>query len=189
MAKPDPYTLAGLAISALGLAYLVFGGGPTVAYPRVQGTNARDLILDEFRRAGLSKNMGIAAAVNAYAESGWDSWAIGDNGHSVGLFQLFDGLRDDGTVRDRNALGYSIAMPRQSNGQPNPADPRFIAERNIAVVIAAVRRDHQLMSAQGIAPPAALVRMFTLNIERPAGGAASAEKRVALLARLFPTEA
>jgi hypothetical protein len=48
------------------------------------------IILDEFMVAGLPAGVALAAIVNAEAESGLNPLAAGDNGHSVGLFQIND---------------------------------------------------------------------------------------------------
>ena len=48
------------------------------------------IILDEFMVAGFPAGLALAAIVNAEAESGLNPAASGDNGHSLGLFQIND---------------------------------------------------------------------------------------------------
>ena len=47
-------------------------------------------IIDVFTENGIPPAITLAAIVNAYAESGWNANAVGDGGHSIGLFQLND---------------------------------------------------------------------------------------------------
>lgn len=57
------------------------------------GTDRRrvaQIILDEFLIAGYPAGIALAAIVNAEAESSLIPNKVGDNGHSVGLFQLND---------------------------------------------------------------------------------------------------
>jgi hypothetical protein len=64
----------------------------TTAKPRTSWTQWQKdneaKILSLFRAAGYSTNVARAAVANAAVESGLDHLAIGDNGNSVGLFQL-----------------------------------------------------------------------------------------------------
>lgn len=61
------------------------------------------IIVSEFVRSGLPAGVGLAAIPNAMAESALNANAVGDNGNSVGLFQInalggartFDGDRKD----------------------------------------------------------------------------------------------
>lgn len=48
-----------------------------------------NLIGSEFSKAGLDF-LTLAACANAYAESRLDPMAVGDSGHSIGLFQCYD---------------------------------------------------------------------------------------------------
>ena len=57
------------------------------------GTQKREMagiILDVFLVGGFPAGVALAAIINAEAESGLNPNAVGDNGHSVGLFQLND---------------------------------------------------------------------------------------------------
>lgn len=48
------------------------------------------LILERFTEAGYSPAIAMAAVANAYSESALKAGAVGDNGQSIGLFQLYD---------------------------------------------------------------------------------------------------
>jgi hypothetical protein len=48
------------------------------------------IILDEFKAARIPAGLALAAVANAIRESGLDPNASGDNGHSIGLFQIND---------------------------------------------------------------------------------------------------
>lgn len=162
-------------VIALFIGAYCFMGTGTV---RIQGTTARDRILSRFAAAGLPGNLGKAAAVNAYAESAWDSAAVGDHGRSVGLFQLEDG----------GGLGGKIALP-MIGGKPNPADPRFDPDVNIDTVIAACRADFDICSlAQDGADVAELVEHFCREIERPADPSGESMRRRNLVPILFPAD-
>lgn len=60
--------------------------GWSAATPRAQA--AANIIAEEFDRAGVPPGITLAALVNAYAESKWNPDASGDDGWSIGLFQL-----------------------------------------------------------------------------------------------------
>ncbi len=141
------------------------------------GTASRDLIIAQYIAAGLSERMGQAAAVNAYAESAWNSAAVGDSGASVGLFQLHE-----------NGLGESLALPRGPDGQPDPADPRFDAVKNTQATIDAVKADTDLMAMalDGDTSLATLVEYFCRDIERPASVDSEVTRRQTLATKLFP---
>jgi len=126
-----------------------------------------DVIEAAFMGAGYSPNVGAAAVVNAYAESGLNPAAAGDNGKSIGLFQL-------NTVAGAGR-GYTPAE------LTNP-------DRNAMILITRERAALAKVeaAAQGGAGIAALAGLFSRYVERPRDALGAAAHRTALTARLFP---
>lgn len=129
------------------------------------------LIEKEFLAAGLSKNLAAAAIVNAYAESGLNPGAVGDGGHSVGLFQLNDW-----------GGGHGMTVEERKNPVTNI---RTILRRE---VLAGMGR--RLRAAdQNKASVEELTNLFCQDIERPKDKAAKGQRRAWLARRFFKTEA
>lgn len=125
-----------------------------------------DLIEREFVSAGYSLPVAAAAVVNAYAESGLNPLAIGDNGRSVGLFQL-------------NIRGAGAGMTTAARQDPTTNARTLIArERSALGKVAA-----GAAAGEGIPRLAAL---FSTYVERPANKPLSESYRSALALRLFP---
>lgn len=87
--------LVGVAVtSAVGMGTARFlGWRPlTLNMPRMTSEQLRNVraIVAEAKAAGMSDAEVAAMIVNAKAESNWQAQAAGDNGHSLGLFQLSD---------------------------------------------------------------------------------------------------
>lgn len=125
------------------------------------------IIEREFRAAGLPPVLGAAAIVNAWYESRLNPNAVGDGGHSIGLFQL----------NDRGAgAGMSVEARR---------DPVQNTRRIIEVVQgsygAAVRA-----AAAGGESLERVTQLFTYHIERPADKEKKSAERGAGAARFFP---
>lgn len=60
------------------------------------------IIVTEFLKSGFPLGVALAAVVNARHESDLSNAAVGDSGHSVGLFQLYDSGAGKGmTVEER----------------------------------------------------------------------------------------
>ena len=126
-----------------------------------------DLIQTEFRAAGFSTGVALAAVVNAYAESGLNPLAASPPPEdSVGLFQL-------------NAEGVGHGMSREERQDPVLNTRRMIeyARREPRFSDAATDPDATL---------ADLTRAFTIYLERPADAARKADARAELASRLFP---
>jgi len=125
-----------------------------------------DLIEREFVAAGYSLPVAAAAVVNAYAESSLNPLAVGDNGRSVGLFQL-------------NIRGAGAGMTTAARQDPLTNVRTLIArERSALGKVAA-----GAAAGEGIPRLAAL---FSTYVERPANKALSESYRSALAFRLFP---
>jgi len=96
--------------------------------------------------AGLSARMARAATVNAYAESKLNPIAIGDNGRSVGIFQL-----------SSRGLGRNMTVAQ-----------RMDVKLSTAKIARTVLKDGVLMDMQReCAPLEDMVKAFTIRIERP----------------------
>ena len=126
-----------------------------------------DLIQREFLAAGFSAGVGIAAVVNAYAESRLNPLAASSPPEdSVGIFQL-------------NAAGVGRGMTREERQDP------LINIRKMADYAKSERRFMGVASD----PEATLhdlTRAFTVYLERPANPEAKGEQRAALAAQMFP---
>ena len=133
-------------------------------------------ILRQFILAGYPLGIGLAAVVNAKAESNLDPGAVGDNGASVGLFQLYD-----------RGAGAGMALPRGPSGQPDPRDPRFSPTKNTARIIEEVKRYGGNLSAahEAGASVAMLAGIFARDIERPANVELRMAEREALARTMF----
>lgn len=110
-------------------------------------------------RLGFSDRLARAATINAYAESKLNPEAVGDNGNSVGVFQL-------------NSKGLGRKMTHDDR-----KDVRKSAER----IAWFVHKDKKLISMQEeCAHLKDLVAAFTIRIERPS----NAKKKALVRAKL-----
>lgn len=108
-----------------------------------------DIIYEEFVSAGLHPNIAIAAIVNADTESGLNPEAVGDGGHSIGLFQLHDRGGGQGmSVEDRK-------------------DPRKNSKRMIETIKGSFGKDLRSSAEQNVSIPD-LAAIFSRDVERPA---------------------
>lgn len=121
-----------------------------------------------FVGAGLPLTAAAAAVVNAWAESKLNPEAVGDSGHSIGLFQLSDwGAGHDMTVAERKIADVNI---------------KTILVRE--VLVNAGKRFRQ-RAAEG-ADPRELAAIFSADIERPKDREGQQQARAALAIKLFP---
>ncbi len=127
------------------------------------------LIVGAFLARGLSIRAAHAAVVNAYAESALNPAAVGDSGHSVGLFQINDLSGRRSFNGDRKDPSYNIS---------------WILDNE---VMAAAGSRFRAMDAAG-ASLGDLVEAFCRDIERPFGPNGDAVKRRAYAVKLFPGE-
>lgn len=131
----SPFTLAqDLSAVLLGTRQLTSSQRAAVA-----------IIGEEFAAAGYGW-LTVAAVANAYRESALDPTAVGDSGHSVGLFQLYD---------KGAGAGYSVA---------ERMDPRINCRAILAVVSGV--DGAPLRAARGTASNAELASLFAHHIER-----------------------
>ena len=126
-----------------------------------------DTIEAAFIAAGYSIHTAAAAVVNAHAESGLNPLAVGDNGASIGLFQL------------HMYRGAGIGYTREQLINP---------ERNAAVLVAKEARSLAKVEAEAAAGAsiATLAGAFSRLVERPSDAVGAALARSALTVRLFP---
>lgn len=129
-------------------------------------------IYDNFKKADLLWCY-EAAVVNAYAESRLNPYAVGDGGHSIGLFQLHDkGLGKGMTPDDRR-------------------DPDKSCQRIIQAIMSQQGARLRLLNDSGAARVEDLVAEFAHSIERCAAcghnaGDSELKKRRELTYQLFP---
>jgi hypothetical protein len=177
--------VAGLATSAAALVYHLSlpGRSLTTAVQEITAlagfrklSEAQQqqvtIIHEEFVSAGLSWLV-VAAVVNAYAESGLNPEAVGDNGYAVGLFQL--------NSASPSAAGYGMSVEARK-------DPRTNTRRIIEVVQSA--DGAQIRAARGQATNWELTRLFAQWAERCAkcgwqGGTAELDHRESLTYELY----
>jgi hypothetical protein len=125
-----------------------------------------DIIEREFAAAGYPVEVAAAAVVNAYAESGLDPLASGDNGNSVGLFQL-------------NIRGAGAGMTVAARQDPVVNTRTLITRERRALGAVTLK-------AQAGESLPALAAAFSTLVERPKYKAAAEAHRAALALRLFP---
>lgn len=115
---------------------------------------------------GITPRLARAATVNAIAESNLNPNTIGDNGNSVGVFQLNkNGMGKDMTVESRKDIKVSSTK-----------------------VANAMLKDTIMMSLQEkCAPIEEMIRHFTLRIMRPSNKEFKSKQRIILGKKLIPT--
>lgn len=143
-----------------------------------------NIILSEFESAGLPLSWGLAAVVNAYAESKLDASAVGDKGKSIGLFQLHE-----------SGGGYGMSASERK-------DPHKNVRRIISELKAAKNRTKGVDLSQGgktITFPnslasaydsgktlAEIAGLFSVFVERPYDLLGEQRARAQLTQTLFP---
>lgn len=142
--------------------------------------NAR-IIAEECRVAGLPPSLILAAIVNAYAESRLDADAMGDNGKSVGLFQLHESgggrgmtvaQRKDPRLNTRRILSeYQAARGRTSGKDLSQGKTITLASMDSAY-------------ANG-ATVAQMAGLWSFHVERPWDALGEVQRREALTAQLL----
>lgn len=138
-----------------------------VGLTAAQLENAR-IIEREFAAAGVPGKIIAAAIVNAWAESRLNANAMGDNGHSVGLFQLYD-----------RGAGAEMTVAERQN--PTNNTKRILQEymRYGAPIMAAEQQGATIYTLTGL---------FAKYIERPANAEARMVERGGMSLRLFPDQ-
>lgn len=116
------------------------------------------------RMGGFGSAMVIAALTNSYAESKFNPLAIGDQGMSVGVFQLRTG-------------GLGGTMSKEERQNVNKSTKR---------VIFAIRKSKNIKSAIARNSSARqLTRLFCTEIMRPSDKYTKAHQRAALIDDIF----
>ena len=124
------------------------------------------LIVRQFRAAGLSDPMAIAAIVNSWAESTLNPNAVSPSGKAVGLFQLHE---------DGAGHGMSVSSRK---------DPITNTNRIIQEVKSRYGQSLLQRAEQG-ASIAELIKLFTVHIERPGNAIATGEQRASMAGTWF----
>jgi hypothetical protein len=122
----------------------------------------------ELKNEGFDSPLIEAALLNAYAESKFDNWAVGDGGKSKGIFQLHrSGLGNKMTDEQRHDIKSSV--------------------RRVSV---AIRKSPKLQRAiNNGAETSELTRLFCTEIMRPKNRAVKARERAKLENELFESPA
>lgn len=127
------------------------------------------IIEEEFRRAGLGERVIGAAITNAWVESGLNPNAVGDNGASIGLFQLH-----------KFGAGHGLSVEYRKDPRNNT---KTILEREVLA-----KRGNKLRTREkegaGVGELAAI---FSRDIERPKAVKYNMKLRKALAEEMFPT--
>jgi len=108
--------------------------------------NIAEAVEDQLILAGINERMARAATINAYAESKLNPNAVGDNGKSIGIFQL-------------SSLGL---------GRKMTVEQRVDVKISTAKIANVVLKDTVLMEMQrDCATLSDMVKAFTIRVERP----------------------
>lgn len=140
---------------------------PDGGIPSAAQISAARTVADRFSAAGYHLPMIRAALANAYAESSLNPLAIGDQGRSVGLFQLYD-----------KGAGAGMSVELRQNAAANT--DRIIQEVNNY-------GKKRLLPAYASGKDAAtLADLFCQDIERPADAAQKGAMRAGYARIMFP---
>lgn len=138
----------------------------TLLLSSAQRSNARN-IESVLHDASISDTTIAAAIVNAYAESGLNTSAVGDSGNSIGLFQL--------NMPKGAGRGHSAQELK---------DPRKNTEIILSVERSAISKiEDAVRAGAGLTQVTAL---WTKLVERPKYVTADMAKRQAMALRLYP---
>jgi hypothetical protein len=127
-----------------------------------------EIIAEEFLAAGLSERLAAAAITNAIVESSLHADAVGDGGHSIGLFQLNDW---------GGGMGLSVEYRKDPRN-----NAKTILEREVLAGSGKALRDADAAGAS----VADLAAIFSRDIERPADREGNMGIRAALAQQVFP---
>ena len=123
-----------------------------------------EVIRREVLAAGYDDRMVGALVVNGYAESGLSNGPPdGDNGHSVGVFQL----------NDNGGAGSGMTVAERRDPAVNVR--KILSDYGMAKVVSAWRSGADIQE---------LARLFCIHVERPSNATVKGEER-ALLAQQF----
>lgn len=164
----------GVGVGVLLFALPAFGVGNSVVslikkkLTLSQRRNAT-IIANAFAKAGLPPIVAAAAIANAYAESKLNAGAVGDSGHSIGLFQLSDW-----------GAGHDLSV-----------DYRLDPQNNVQTILArevlkGYGKTLRARAAEG-ARVGELAAIFCRDIERPKDIEGESQKRSDLAETMFPS--
>jgi hypothetical protein len=128
------------------------------------------IIETEFKKAGLKPSIIAAAIVNAKAESDLNPRAVGDSGHSIGLFQL----------NDNGGAGQGLSATER-------VDPVINAQIILKREVLANAGRNLRSAAENGASVAQLAAIFSRDIERPGDKTGQMKARAYLASKLLPT--
>ena len=162
------------------------------------------IIYDSLTSRGFSDLIAKAAIVNAYAESGLRSSAVGDSGNSIGLFQVHRNGAATLVSKNNPKLANEFNKTRElykkikpgkfsksfADSRLDSGDIRFSPEQNTAIIAKELqsgfgrRLQNELQGVDDIPTAAAL---FSKHIERPKNKELAMKKRYQLAKKMFPT--
>jgi len=162
------------------------------------------IIYNSLTSYGFSDLIAKAAIVNAYAESGLRSSAVGDSGNSIGLFQVHRNGAAKLVSKNNPKLANEFNKTRELYRKVRPGkfnksfadsrlasgDIRFSPEQNTAIIAKELqggfgrRFQNELQGVDDIPTAAAL---FSKYIERPKDKELAMKKRYQLAKKLFST--
>ena len=162
------------------------------------------IIYNSLTSYGFSDLIAKAAIVNAYAESGLRSSAVGDSGNSIGLFQVHRNGAATLVSKNNPKLASEFNKTRELYKRIRPGkfnksfadsrlasgDIRFSPEQNTAIIAKVLeggfgrRFQNELQGVNDIPTAAAL---FSKHIERPKNKELAMKKRYQLAKKMFPT--
>lgn len=125
-----------------------------------------DIIQEEFQKAGLSPRIIAAAIVNARMESNLNAKAAGDNGDSIGLFQL-----------NKNGAGKGLSVAERE-------DPRINTQTILKLVLGPTGEALRKRDAEG-ASISELTAIFCRDIEKPSNVKYRMDERTAVALKMF----
>lgn len=175
--EAGPWIFAGVSIVVAGALILLirrsWANSDVLELIRKELTPSQrkmaQLIANEFKAAGFPPVAQAAAIVNAWVESKLNPEAVGDSGHSIGLFQLHD-----------KGGGAGLSVEYRANPVNNT---RTILERE---VLGHFGKRFRQRVADG-AKVGELAAIFSQDIERPADVEGNKALRASLAEQWFPS--
>lgn len=154
---------SGASSNDVGGGFLAEGGAGLGAEA---GANA-ERVAQIMRSRGIPEPVIAAALVNAVAESGLNANAVGDGGHSIGIFQLND-----------NGAGYGMTVESRKNVDRNTE--AILADQGVKAVLDAHK--------SGVTSISELAALWSKHVERPGDEAGAMRDRAALAKQYFPSD-
>lgn len=175
--EAGPWIFAGVAIVVAGALILLirrsWANSDVLELMRKDLTPSQrrmaQVIANEFKAAGFPATAQAAAIANAWVESKLNPEAVGDSGHSIGLFQLHD-----------KGGGAGLSVEYRANPVNNT---RTILEREVLGSFGKRFRERTVEGAK----VGELAAIFSQDIERPADTEGNKALRASLAESWFPT--